>query len=80
MLVGAVLVWQAVLNQPDGKLHMTVLDVGDGEAVLIESPEGRYVLIGGGESATRLADGLGRSLPLFHRKLDMLVVAGTHRD
>ncbi len=56
------------------------MDVGNGEAALIETPDGRFVLIGGGESATRLSDGLGRSLPLFHRKLDVLVVSGTRRD
>lgn len=54
--------------------------MGNGEAVLIETPDGWFVLIGGGESATRLSEGLGRSLPLFHRKLDILVVAGTRRD
>ena len=80
LLVSALLIWQAALTAPDGMLHLTVLDVGNGEAVLIETPDGRFMLIGGGESATRLADGLGRSLPLFHRKLDVLVVAGTRRD
>lgn len=74
-----VLVWQAALAAPDGKLHVTFLDVGDGEAVLLQTPEGRYLLVGGGESAVQLSYGLGRRLPLFHRQLDVLVVAGTEK-
>lgn len=77
LLVGSALVWQAALQGPDGRLHLTMLDVGSGEALLIETPEGRFVLVGGGESASQLSAGLGRLLPLFHRELDVLVVAGT---
>jgi competence protein ComEC len=80
LTVAAVLIWQAALSQPDGQLHLTLLDVGNGEAVLVQTPEGRNVLIGGGESASRLSEGLGRSLPLFNRRLDLLVVAGTQSD
>ncbi len=80
LAVSVVLVWQAVLSRPDGRLHLTMLDVGDGEALLVQTPEGRFVLVGGGKSASRLSDGLGRTLPLFHRRLDVLVVAGTRSD
>jgi hypothetical protein len=48
--------------------------------LLIETPEGRFVLIGGGDSPSRLSEGLGRSLLFFHRQLDALIVAGTRRD
>jgi competence protein ComEC len=80
VVVLAVLVWQTVLDQPDGKLHLTMLDVGSGEAILTETPEGRFVLVGGGESAGQLSEGLGRRLPLFQRQIDVLVVAGTKPD
>jgi competence protein ComEC len=73
----AVLTWNAVLLAPDGRLHMTVLDVGSGDAVLIQTPTGRYLLIDGGPSPSRLSDALGRRLPLTQRKLDYLVVAAT---
>lgn len=80
LAVLSVLVWQAVLSAPDGLLRVTFLDVGNGEAVLVQTPEGRYMLIGGGESAIQLSYGLGRRLPLFHRQLDILVVAGTQAE
>ncbi len=68
-------VWKAALNAPDNRLHVTILDVGTGDAVLIQSPSGRNVLINGGPSTLGLSDALGRRLPLFDRSLDWLVVA-----
>ncbi len=72
--------WRLVFSAPDGQLHMTLLDVGTGDAILIQSPEGRYVLINGGPSASLLSDGLGRRLPPFQRKLDWLIVASPARE
>ena len=72
-----VVVWSVALAAPDGKLHLTVLDVGSGDALLIQTPGGRYLLVGGGPSPSRLSDSLGRFLPLTHRRLDYLVVAAT---
>jgi competence protein ComEC len=71
----AVLVWNAALSAPDGRLHLTVLDVGSGDALLVQTPGGRYLLIDGGSSPSRLSDALGRRLPLAQRRLDYLVVA-----
>jgi len=69
-----VFVWRAALSAPDGRLHMTVLDVGTGDALLIQTPNGRHLLIDGGSSPSRLSDALGRRLPLTSRKLDFLLV------
>lgn len=77
----SVVVWNEALNLPDGRLHLTVLDVSDksnlGDAVLIQSPTGKNVLINGGPSFTRLSDQLGRRLPVLHRQIDFLVVAAS---
>jgi competence protein ComEC len=67
--------WKTAFFAPDGLLHVTILDVGTGDAVLIQSPAGRSVLINGGPSTIRLSDALGRRLPSFNRSLDWLVVA-----
>jgi competence protein ComEC len=77
----AVLGWRAVLSAPDGRLHMTLLDVGgggrSGDAILIQTPSGRNLLIDGGPSTNRLSDGVGRRLPFGQRRLDWLVVAAS---
>ncbi len=77
LLTLTLLTWQAVILAPDGRLHVTVLDVGSGDAVLIQTPGGKYVLVDGGPSATRLSDALGRRLPVWGGGLDTLVVAAT---
>jgi competence protein ComEC len=69
------MIWKAAFYAPDGLLHVTLLDVGTGDAVLIQSPSGRSMLINGGPSTVRLSDALGRRLPPFNRSLDWFVVA-----
>jgi competence protein ComEC len=75
-----IVTWRAALSAPDGQLHLTLLDVGTGDALLIQSPSGRYILINGGPSTSRLSDGLGRRLPPFHRQLDWLIVASPAKE
>ena len=80
LLIGLLLVWRAAATVPDQYLHITFLDVGSADGVLITTPTGKQILINGGPSVTTLADELGRRLPAFSRKLDWLIVAGTEED
>ena len=73
----AVVVWQWALRLPDGRLHITLLDVGSGDALLIQTPTGRDLLIDGGPSSNLLSEALGRRLPFGERQIDYLVVAAT---
>ncbi len=50
-----------------------VLDVGDGQALLVSGPAGQF-LVDGGPSPARLADGLGQHLAPWRRDLDGLVI------
>jgi len=69
------LAWSAVFTLPDGYLHLTFFDVGSADAILIQTPSGRNLLVDGGQSPSALADALGRRLSPFNRRLDWLVVA-----
>jgi competence protein ComEC len=80
LAITTVLIWKAAFYAPDGRLHVTILDVGTGEAVLIQSPTGRSVLINGGPSTTHLSDALGRRMLPFDRTIDWLVVADTDNE
>ena len=75
LLLALLLVWRAAATVPDERLHITFLDVGSADAVLIKTPTGKHVLINGGPSVTTLADDRGRRLPAFNRTLDWLIVA-----
>jgi competence protein ComEC len=74
------LTWRAAFAAPDGRLHLTFLDVGSADALLIQTPTGHYILVNGGPSPSRLSDALGRRLSPFDRKLDYLVIASTQED
>jgi len=77
LAVGTVIIWSWYFSLPerDGRMRITVLDVGQGEAVLIQTPSGVNVLIDGGPSGGALARALVGQLPLFTTRVDLLVVA-----
>lgn len=65
------------LLRPDGKMHARFFDVGQGDAIFIETPTGKRVLIDGGPDSSVL-ERLGETLPFFDRRID--VVINTHPD
>jgi competence protein ComEC len=75
LAIGATLVWSSYFSLPEGRLKVTVLDVGQGDAILIQTPAGTRVLIDGGPSGGRLTRALVTELPLFANHLDLLVIA-----
>jgi competence protein ComEC len=70
--------WLVALQSPDGRLHVTFLDVGQGDAIFVETPGGVQMLIDGGPEGSRLLAELGRQLPFWDRTLDLVVL--THPD
>ena len=78
LIVAALLAAQAGAARPDGRLHLYILDIGQGDAILVVTPGGRQVLIDGGpDPATTLA-ALGPLLPPGDRTLDAVIA--THLD
>jgi competence protein ComEC len=75
LLVLAFVAWRSL---PDGRLHVTFLDVGQGDAILVQTPSGRQVLIDGGPRPSLLLAQLGRHMPFWDRKLNMMIL--THPD
>jgi competence protein ComEC len=79
-LAVALLAWLALLQLPDGKLHVTFLNVGQGDAVLITTPGGGQILVDGGPSPNALTTALGREMPFWDRSLDLLVMTHAEAD
>lgn len=69
-----VLVWSIAGSLPDGKLNLRVLGDSEQPVVLVESTEGRYMLVGGSLPSASLAEQLGKFLPPFTRELDLVVI------
>ena len=78
LAVVAGLLWWLALTQPDGRLHVHFLDVGQGDGIFIQTPSGRQVLIDGGDDSQRLYAELGAVMPFWDRRIDQAIV--THPD
>lgn len=76
----AILAWLAALSLPDGRLHVIFLDVGQGDAILIRTPDGKTVLLDGGPSPAVLMSELGRRLPFWDRGVDLLILSHPDDD
>lgn len=77
LAVAALLIWIAVAQMPDGRLHVIVLDVESGQAVIVRTPSGRSMLIDGGPNAPLLLSALGSYLPFWQHSLHAVVA--THQ-
>ncbi len=79
-LVAAILVWLAILQLPDGRLHVAFLDVGQGDAVLVTTPLGQQILVDGGPSPVAVTSALGGEMPFWDRSIDLVVLTHSDRD
>ncbi|HSM23649.1 MAG TPA: ComEC/Rec2 family competence protein [Anaerolineaceae bacterium] len=78
LITSIFLVWNAVLLQPDQKLHVWVMDEGNQGVVIVQTPSGKKVLINAGESASQLSSELNKHIPTIHKTIDLAVVIGTN--
>lgn len=60
-------------------LRVIFLDVGQGDAIFIESPTGNQVIIDGGPGST-LVSQVSKQMPLFDRSIDMIMVTNPDKD
>ncbi len=77
LLLATVLIWYAVIQSTSGVLTVAFLDVGQGDAIFIESPNGNQMLIDGGSGSSVLR-ALSSVMPFYDRSID--VVVATHPD
>jgi competence protein ComEC len=70
----------AAATRPDGRLHVVILDVGQGDAILVSGPSGGRMLVDGGPDPERLLVALDARLPPWDRRLDLVVLTHPHED
>lgn len=78
-LVGAVALATALAGG-DGRLHVTVLDVGQGDAILIETPNDQTVLVDAGPDRDLTLRRIGQELPFHERHVDVVILTHPHQD
>lgn len=77
LVIVALLSYAALREDRHGLLTVSFLDVGQGDAIFIDAPSGRQVLIDGGKSSVVLQR-LSAVMPWWDRSID--VVMATHPD
>ena len=77
LCVAALLAWLTFSSMPDDNLHVSFLDVGQGDAILIEKGS-RQVLIDGGPDPQPVVYEMGKKMAFWDRTIDMVIL--THPD
>lgn len=73
VLIGPI-IWENEFNKD---LKVIFLDVGQGDAILIKTPNKQNILIDGGPN-NKVLYGLGKNIPFYKRKIDLMIL--THSD
>jgi len=79
LLVVAILVSLTAATMPDDNLHISFLDVGQGDAILIQRGS-QQVLVDGGPSPQAIGLELGRKMPFWDRTIDLVVLTHPSAD
>ena len=75
-----ILVAVALVQLPDGKLHVYFLDVGQGDAIFVVTPQGKQILVDGGPAPSVILTQLSRHLPFWDRSLDLVLATQPDSD
>jgi competence protein ComEC len=79
LVVVASLIWVAALTAPDDRLQIFVLDVGQGDSILIQRGN-RQILVDGGPSGGKVIYHLGDKLPFWDRTIELLILTHPSAD
>jgi competence protein ComEC len=80
LAIAASLAWWTALDASEERLTVSFLDVGQGDAVLIETPSGQQILVDGGPDGQRLVEALSVELAFWDRSLDAVVLTHAQED
>lgn len=75
-----ILAWSVVYKLNKNKfLEVTFFNVGQGDAIFIETPERHQILIDGGQSSAIL-EKLGKEMPFWDRTIDLIILTHPEHD
>ena len=78
VIAALLLIGQFAGSKPDGLLHVYALDIGQGDAIFVVTPEGHQMLVDGGPESETTVAAVSSLMSPGDRSLD--VVAATHLD
>lgn len=75
LAIANIAVWPYVLR--GNALRVTFFDVGQGDAMFIETPQGHHIIIDGGPD-NKMVEKIGHVLPFWDKTIDLMI--STHPD
>ncbi|MEK7510099.1 MAG: ComEC/Rec2 family competence protein [Patescibacteria group bacterium] len=75
LVIGSIVAWQQV-EKPEF-LTVFFFDVGQGDSIFIETPQGNQILIDGGPNNV-VTEKLGKAMPFWDKSIDLVIL--THPD
>lgn len=80
LLLLNIAVWQEVFAlSKDKPLKVDFLDVGQGDSVFIETPQGHQIIIDGGPNSTLLQK-LSERMPFWDKSIDLVILTHPEKD
>ena len=76
---GLILLFSFIFSLPDGKLHIHICDVGQGDAIYVRFPDGKDMVIDGGPNDA-IVGCLGKYMPFWDRHIDMIAMTHPQKD
>ncbi len=80
LLLGNTIVWAMLGTMADDKLHVSILDVGQGDAILIQTPNRQNILIDGGPDPRAIKLQLDKKIPYWQRTIDLVLLTQPQSD
>lgn len=80
LMIFSIVLWIRISHEEKrGILTFALLNIGQGDAIFIESPTGTQIVVDGGPNNTLMRE-ISKVMPWYDRHIDMLVVTNPDRD
>lgn len=79
LVIANLFIWTEISRFCQQSLEVTFFDVGQGDAILVETPERHLILIDGGPDDTIL-EKMGQILPFWRQHIDLVILTHPHAD
>jgi len=78
-VVSLILITLCILGLPEKNIHLSFLDIGQGDSIFIRTPDDYFILIDGGPNMSVLEQ-LANVMPRYNRTIDLIVLTHPHSD
>ncbi|MEN8097828.1 MAG: ComEC/Rec2 family competence protein [Chloroflexota bacterium] len=77
--ISTITVIHAMSREPDGKLHVEVLNISGSPALWVQTPSGKQILIDGERDSQQLLVAVGRRMAFWDRNIDLIILTESNK-